>query len=112
MSASVNVSPGAILTNGFTFQPLPSSRAQPDALATLRLSLSATGSASAPALRAPVKFSGLIERERASERRQSDAMSAVRPLNVPAMHPVASATPTDMINFVIYNNLSFTFFKN
>src|SRR5512133_1212564 len=66
ISAIVNVSPGLILTYGFTFQPCPRSRAALYAFAVFGLSLSA-GSAIPPLPFSPLKFSGLIERVLASD---------------------------------------------
>src|SRR5215469_5191935 len=61
MSARVNVSPGLMITKGFTFHPRPRSRAASDA----------TPSVAIPPLPfSPVKFSGLTEKVFASEVRK------------------------------------------
>src|SRR6476660_3961139 len=72
MSASVNVSPALISTDGETFQPLPRSRA---ARAPVPLI------AWPPPPFAPVKFSGLIDRVFARESRLRSPTPVVSPLN-------------------------------
>src|SRR5438067_10526136 len=62
MSPSVKVWPGAIETDGETFQPRPRSRAACAPVPSV---------ARAPAPGAPDKFSGLIDRDLAFERRAS-----------------------------------------
>ena len=62
ISASVKVVPAGIATLGETFQPTPSSRAQ---------SAPVPSAARPPLPGAPVKFSGLIERLSAPERRDT-----------------------------------------
>src|SRR5580658_9712843 len=72
MSASVKVSPGWMITNGETFQPCPRSRA----------ALAAGPSVDMPPLPfSPVKFSGLIERVFARDRRERLPRLRFRPLN-------------------------------
>jgi hypothetical protein len=81
ISAMVIVSPGLTIMNGLTFHPLPKSRAAGEAFATLRWSLSRTGSAIPPFPFSPVKFSGLMERVFASDNFDRVPMFMSRPLN-------------------------------
>ena len=74
ISASVKTCFGAIFTEGETFQPCPRSRA---ALAPVPVV------ARPPCPLAPVKFSGLIDRDFARERRKRSPTPLVSPLNVP-----------------------------
>src|ERR1700761_2315835 len=71
MSASVNVSPGWMITNGETFQPWPRSRAICAAGPSVDLP---------PAPFSPVKFSGEIERDFALESRARLPRLRPRPL--------------------------------
>src|SRR5690554_4350077 len=80
ISAMVNVSPGLIVTNGFTFHPCPRSRAGTEAFAVLRGALG-SGVAIPPFPFSPVKFSGLIERVSASESLYRFPMFISSPLN-------------------------------
>src|SRR5690554_4556575 len=79
ISAMVKVSPGLIVTNGFTFQPCPRSRAGFVALAVLRGALG-SGIAIPPFPFSPVKFSGLIERVSALDSRYRLPIFISRPL--------------------------------
>src|SRR5579871_1508688 len=82
MSARVNVSPGWMMTKGETFQPCPRPRA----------ALAAGPSVAMPPLPfSPVKFSGLIERVLALDRRARLPRCIPRPLNsvIPPLSPSA-----------------------
>ena len=72
MSASTNVSCGAIDTDGETFQPCPSSRPGPAPVPSVAMP---------PRPFSPVKFSGLIERVSASASRQTLPSPTPRPFH-------------------------------
>ncbi len=72
ISASVNVCPASMRTDGETFHPLPRSR---DALAPVPLT------ACPPPPFAPVKFSGLIDRDLARDSRLKSERPETSPLN-------------------------------
>src|SRR3954464_7031607 len=73
MSARVKVVPGSMRTNGDSFQPRPRSRAQAAAGPSVDIP---------PLPFAPVKFSGLIERDFAFDRRERLPRDMPRPLNM------------------------------
>src|SRR5262245_61343263 len=72
ISATVNVCPGSIRTDGDTFQPRPR---------CVAATAPVPSAAIPPAPFAPVKFSALIERDFARERRARLPMPRPRPLN-------------------------------
>src|SRR3954447_25546816 len=72
ISARVKTCFAAILTDGETFQPRPRSRAAPAPVPSVALP---------PSPLAPVKFSGLIDRVFALDRRDRSPMPVVMPLN-------------------------------
>jgi len=74
MSASTNMAPGAIDTDGEIFQPRPSSRPGPAPVPSVAMP---------PRPFSPVKFSGLIERVSASARRHTLASPTPRPFHAP-----------------------------
>ena len=75
MSATVKVSPAGMRTKGFTFQPLPRSRAA-------ALALPSSSSHMAPAPLAPLRFSGLMDRETAFDSRNRLLILFIMPLYI------------------------------